>query len=470
MSAEPRFATKRDPTRDTLGPEVIKIMRLLGWDPMPWQEMVADVAYEIDDNGELVYSEIIEEVPRQAGKTSLTLASQVHRATEMHRRIGKPQSSLYFAQKGQDARNKLVEEHIPILDASPFKPLYRPILRNGNEGIFWRTGSRHHVAAPTAKAGHGGTNDLVHIDEAFIHQDETLEQGVKPTMITRRSGQLWVVSAAGTEKSIYLKNKIELGRECVRRGLQEGICYFEWSAEDDADPADRKVWEENHPAIGHTIRTKDLEGHFRSMKIEEFARAYLCIWPKKTKPLVIPAEKWEACSDPAKAVPNPVSFAVDVSPNRSTACVAASGRLPDGRIVVEIIRHEGGTSWVVDYVQERLCKNPNSTAWLDPGASAGSLLPEFERKKVPIRLLTNTDVGRSAGFFVDQVNDKKLVHRNELVLNVALAGAVQRKLSDKWAWGRQEGVDITPLVSVTLAAWAVESAPEHKRFKMWDDE
>lgn len=466
MTAEPRFATKRDETRETLGPQVMKVMEALGYRPMPWQRELASIAYELDSDQSLAYSEVIAVVPRQAGKTSLALGVQVHRATAMRKRLESPQRSLYLAQKGLDARNKLVEEHLPILQASRFAPHFTSILRTGNEGIQWNNGSYHHVGAPTAKAGHGGTLDLVQIDEAFVHATNDIEQGVKPTMITRESSQMWIVSAAGNEKSIYLKNKVEMGRETVRQGLQEGICYVEFSADENEDDLeDPQIWAQVHPAIGHTIKAKDLKADFRSMPREEFNRAYLGIWSKKTKPRVVPAEKWDECANVELVPLDPVCFALDVAFDRSSACISVAGRSNDGRIVVEVLRHEQGTGWVVEAVQFLLSKYRNSTISVDPGSSAGSLLPFFERQNINPRLLTTQDVGRSAGFFVDQVNDRKLVHRDDFALNVALGGATQRKIGDKWGWGRTPGVDITPLVSCTFAAWALETAPPAR--KLW---
>lgn len=60
--APPQYATPRNPDRDTYGPEVCAVMRRLGFDPMPWQQHVLDVAFEHED-GKLCYREIDEVVP-----------------------------------------------------------------------------------------------------------------------------------------------------------------------------------------------------------------------------------------------------------------------------------------------------------------------------------------------------------------------------------------------------------------------
>ena len=463
--AAPAYATRRDPSRDTYGPEVCKIMRRLGYDPMPWQRYELDVAFE-HVNGKLVYRQVVEVVPRQAGKTAKGLAVQVHRATTMAKRLKQPQRSLYTAQRHTDARAKLLEEHHPLLDASPYGPHVTLIRTTSNEGLKWDNGSLHHIAAPSWKAGHGGSIDLVHIDEAFVLENDDVEQGVKPTQITRKSPQMWVTSAAGTTRSAYLRQKVDVGRELARTGQQSGMCYFEWSADGQAvDPMDPKVWAQVHPAIGFTIDAEAIAADAVSMKPEEFARAYLAIWPSLTPARIVPEDQWTGCADPTSQCGDPVHFALDVSPSRDMAAVSAAGRRPDGLSHVELIRHEHGVGWVVGYVQDLLSRHPRSTISVDTVGAAASLLPDFERKRVPVRMLTTSDVARSMGMFLDQVAEGRLRHRDQVALNVALGSAGRRRIGDKWAWARGDG-DITALVSATLALWSMETTIEPKKFKM----
>ncbi len=463
--AAPQYATQRNPNRDTYGPEVVSVMRKLGFDPMPWQQYELDVAFEHDDDGQLVYREVIELIPRQAGKTAKVLATQVHRATRMSKRLG-PQRSIYTAQTHGDAWEKMLEEHVPILDASPYAPFFRVSRKNGHEGINWETKSRHRIVAPTRKAGHGGSLDLVQIDEAFALTSDDVEQGTKPTQITRRSPQYWVISAAGNERSTYLRNKLEVGREFARRGVDRGVAYFEWSADGlDVDPDDPKVWASVHPAVGFTISTDAIAADHASMQPQEFRRAYLAMWPQAGKPRIVSDALWRSCVDPQSQVPDPVCFAIDVAPDRSMAAVAAAGRREDGALHVEVIRHDHDTDWVPEFVDGLLKRHRKSSLALDTIGAAASLLPELQRRKIPHRLLNTSDAARSAGFLVDSVKAGRLKHLDQPELNVAVASAGTRKIGDKWAWARGD-TDITPLVASTLALWSLETSPEPRKFRM----
>src|SRR6185437_684665 len=195
----PRWQTPRNPSRVTLGPRVAQASALLGKPFMPWQSLVSDVSHEVDpETGQLWYREVIITVPRQSGKTTLVLATAVRRA------LGHPipQVITYTAQSRIKAREKWEDEHLPILERSPLAPFFRVRKTTGNEAILWRNGSRHGIDASTDKAGHGPTIDLGVLDEAFAHADSRVEQGLKPSMVTRPGAQLLILSTAGTAASV----------------------------------------------------------------------------------------------------------------------------------------------------------------------------------------------------------------------------------------------------------------------------
>lgn len=465
--APPQYATRRNFDRPTWGPEVARSMRRLGFDPMPWQLYALDVAYEYDpDTGKLCYRDVIEVVPRQAGKTSKVLGVQVHRATTMAKRLRRPQRSIYTAQRHLDARAKLLEEHVPLIEASPYGRFATAQRSTGSEGIEWANGSQHHIAAPTWKAGHGGSIDLAQVDEAFALQSDEVEQGVKPAQITRKNAQFYVTSAAGDHRSTYLRGKLEVGRELARQGADRGTAYFEWSADGlDLDPDSPATWRAVHPGVGFIIDEDALAADHASMKPAEFARAYLAVWPSRERPRIVTQESWAACADRDSVCGDAVCFAIDVSVDRSMAAVSAAGRRQDDALHVEVLAHEPGTGWVVEYVQGLLSRHKRSTLSVDTIGAAATLLPELERRRVPVRMLNTSDVARSMGLFLDAIAQGRLRHRDQASLNLALAGADKRRIGDKWAWARGDG-DITPLVSATLALWSLETKVEPRRFKM----
>lgn len=421
---------------------------------MPWQQYVADVALEVDpETGLLVYRELILTVPRQSGKSTLILALGTHRALG----FGDRQVIRYGAQTRNDARQKWEDDYVEALEASPLRKLFRVRKTNGNEAILFRNRSRWGITANTEKSGHGGTLDLAFLDEAFSQIDNRLEQAFKPAMVTRPQPQFWVVSTAGTDDSVYLIGKRDRGRQLVEDGVTKGVAYFEWSAPDDADPADRAVWRSCMPALrcnGGIIEEDAIEADFRSMELIEFQRAYLNQWPDRNAvDPVIPHETWAALADPASQVSGGLVFALDATPDRSAAAIAVAGRRADGNGHVEVVDARAGTGWVVERVLE-LQERHKPSAWvLDPASAAGAWLPALQEAGIEPVLVTGREMGQACGaLFEDVVENGAFRHLDQPQLNAALSGARKRPLGDAWAWHRRDSsTDISPLVAVTLA-------------------
>lgn len=449
----PRWATRRRPERSTLGPRVAEVAEQLGTPLMPWQRFVADTALEIDPaTGRLAYREIGLTVPRQSGKTTLILALAVHRALGFD---GQRQVIAYGAQTRNDARIKWEDEHVLALERSRvFRKLFSVRKTNGNEAILWKNGSKHGIVANTEKSGHGATLDLGFLDEAFSQVDNRMEQAFKPAMITRPQPQLWVVSTAGTDASVYLKQKMTAGRAQAEADSDRGLAYFEWSAPEDADPADPATWRGCMPALGHTITEEAIASDFSSMELPEFQRAYLNQWPdRNAHSPVFPPNVWAAIADTGSRVADPVVFAVDATPERSSAAVSAAGRRADGVGHVEIADARPGTGWLLDRIVE-LNRSHRPAAWVvDPASASGSLLPALQDKGIEPVLVTGREMAQACGqFYEDVVESKAFRHRDQPALNRALEVAQRRRLSDAWAWDRRSsGDDISPLVAATLA-------------------
>ena len=221
----PRFATPRTASRPTIGEALARVGAVLGSPPLAWQRLVMDVAGELLPDGRPAYREVRVTVPRQQGKTAgLLLPVMVHRALA----FGRPQRILYTAQDRNHARDKWAEQ-VDQLDRSPLRRLYTVRRSNGSERIRWRTGSTHGITATGETSGHGFTLDLGVIDEAWSQVDDRLVQSMRPAMVTRRDAQLWIVSTAGTDDSVFLRERVDDGRARVEAGERADVAYFEWS-------------------------------------------------------------------------------------------------------------------------------------------------------------------------------------------------------------------------------------------------
>lgn len=412
---------------------------------MPWQQLVADVGgeYRLDERGQVVpfYREVVVTVPRQSGKTTLVLSWEVQRTLgwQLAQRVA------YTAQTGWDARKKLIDDQAPILMRSPLSPTVRQVLRGaGNEGISFHNGSRIDVMATSESAGHGRTVDLGVIDEAFSDTDARREQAILPAMATRRAGQLLVVSTAGTDASLYLIQKVANGRLAVDRDKREGIAYFEWSADADADIDNHDTWWSCMPALGHTISIEVVQHARQTMSEGEFRRAFLNQWTA-TEQAVIPAVTWEAACTDRDAPDAGIAIGVAMDHDRGGMSVVVAGK---GREqVVELVDNAGLEAIA------KMARQFRATVLLDSTGPEASLEPELVALNATVRKLSASEVADACGAFYDDIADRKLRIRRHMLLDQAVTTARKQPTGDKWRWMRRDGAPVAPLVAATLAHW-----------------
>jgi hypothetical protein len=477
LACPPLWGMPRRLDRPTLGPKAARVMGRLGYPPMPWQRYTLDVALEVDPvTGLLAYRNVGLSVMRQQGKTQELLGVQVHRVKAWPR-----QRAIYAAQTRSMARERLQDEWLPTLDGSRLAGQYRARLANGNEAIIWQsTRSKIGITANTEEAGHGPPLDLGVIDEAFAHQDARLEQAFSPAMLTRPNAQLWWASAGGTERSVWLNGKRAAGRALVeelwRGGLQldawPRTAYFEWFAPDDWPRDDPETWRRCMPALGHTVTEDTIQAELEKFAATpgEFDRAYLNRTRKAEPPkdVNVPTAEWARCVDKASKPGADLALAVDVSPRRDWASIGVASLRPDGRIHLELADRRAGTDWVVG-AAVRIANRRNAVAVaVDRVGPAGALLDDLRRaglaepgdparpERGQLAIPRTSDVTAACGQLADAIRQFGVAHIDQGPLTAAVNGARTRPLGDAWAWHRRGAqVDISPLVAVTLARWAL---------------
>lgn len=479
-SCIPRFATPRNEDFPTLGPQVGEIARRLGKPLMPWQQAAADVAYEYDpDSGLFRYDEANITVPRQSGKTTITLAKKVHRLTVLARQWG-PQRSTYTAQTRLAARKKLERDfaetlrssrafrEVPNAKARPTKGTeWRLSLNNGSEAIQFGAGSFLQIDAPKRTSGHGDTLDDGTIDEAFAHEDDTVEAAMRPAMATRRNAQLWVISTAGDGRSKYLWRKVLAGRRAAETGEHGRVCYIEYSAPEDADPGDPATWWGCMPALGHTITEDFVRGEWdRAQRkgpegVDSFLRAYLNLWPDvpildDTGTSVLPA--WPSLAVHDDQRPNAPVFAVETTLDQAWTAIGLAGPRSDLRSQVELVDYRPGSTWAVQRlveIRDGHDGKPGIGAFpvvIDPREPAGALIAELERQGFTVIRPSSQDVAHACASFFNATTDGSVVHIGQPDLDESVKVARQRPLSDAWSWDRK-GRNVAALFAVTLALW-----------------
>jgi len=478
--APPRFGTERNPQRETRGARPAKIGQALGQPHMPWQRYVDDIVCEVDPaTGFPWYRTVIMVVTRQEGKTTIVRDNAITGAMQRS-----DEFVVYTAQSRLKALERLelnfynpLRRHLPsLLEPRRNKSMPGWVGKTGSEHISLINDSRIAIDAVKDDSGHGSTIGRAFIDEAFVHRDGTIEQGLRPAMLTRADGQMWITSAAGTrDKSLYLWEKLQLGRALVeRRDPNSRIAYFEWSVPDDADRADPAVWASALPALGHTITLDTIRAEFEAMANDPdgFDRAYLGRWPgTKPKDPEIPIAAWRACAMPGHLIDDPIDYdaatpvlVIDTSPDREWTSISVTGKSTDplARVCSRLAGYEHGVTWAPAFAEEVRARTGATTVYLAGDGAAASLQRDLEDRGFQVELISSANITIACGAHYDAVLSGDFRHVDEKEINAALAAAVKRTVSDRWRWWRGKSLgDISPLYAVALGYWAFLESREN---------
>lgn len=459
VSAPPRYATRRSPELLTFGPQVAQVSARLGQPFMPHQALISDVANEIVQDPETGlwvwrYPTVIVTTPRQAGKTTTLQATNAHRCMTMpdHR-------VWYTAQTGLAARDVWYEWETALGTAMPGRWSFRRSA--GQETARWKA-NRSFIRAfpPTPQSLHSKQGDTIELDEVWaleLQAGDSLIQATVPTQATRPHRQLWILSTAGDDSSVWWRSWVEKGRQAVD-DPDSGIAYFEWSASDDMDVTDPDTWPLFHPAYGHTQDQAAMQAALEQMGPVEFARAFGNRWPAAK---VSWRASWPSCATdeqlPASA---PVVFAADSNPSHTHATIAAAGTLESGRHIGEVIDSRAGVHWLKPRLLE-LTRRHRAQVIVHRSGPLGYMIDELKAAGVHVIETTTADYSAAIARVITLTVSGSLGHADDPRLNVAVDNAVLRDTGDRQVLTRRDlAVDISPFVAFT---WAVWHAAEPKR-------
>jgi hypothetical protein len=445
----------------------------MGWPLMPWQRIVADVATEIDPATDLfAYSTVGLTVPRQAGKTTLT------GATMEHRTIYRPRSRVWYtAQTREIARDWLINEHVPGLEISPLQPYARVRRSAGSEGITYPHGGMLRVFAPLPGALHSKQSDLVVVDEAWAHgleRGRQLDQAIVPTQATREGAQVWKVSTAGDENSLWLWDTVTKGRAAVEAGRRSGMAYFEWSCPDELDPCASSSWEQYHPAYAITIGVAQMRAALEELGPAGFARAYGNRWPEgmgsAASPPRIPPGRWAAVQvPPISSVPAGVTIALgfDTDRDRSSGAIAVAWH-ERGRLRCELIETRAGTGWMAERLGELTARYVPVGIGYPADSPALDIADTLATTGAPIGVIRGRDWPAACAGWLAAVTERRIAVGEHPALAAAAEVAPGRDSGDGgWAWARRGAVaSIAPVVAATAACWALEH-PSAEEVASW---
>jgi len=475
LKCKPQFATRRTKACATKGDEVAEIARLLGFELMPWQKYVADVALELDGDGRPRYREVVVTVPRQCGKSILLLCVVLHRMLVW----GDPQTVTYNAQGAVDASHFWRRHWDRLRDSGFDKRSGLTFAGSVADTRLQGRGSVMRCLTSSPASGHGMTIDLAVVDEAMAFVSDDREQALLPAMRAVPDAQLWIVSTMGDEHSVWFNRKVRRGRSrVVFENGKPGSAYFEWGAPETADPDCEEVWQRAIPAIGHTIHLPQLRLEREAMPDKEFRRAALNQMYMNEASSIVPWDYWQkvCVGSPSKGgvldVEGPVFVGVEAHPDRRSTfiCVSVSGW-------VQVVCEGEGVDWLAEWLISfnEIRGRRGMTVVAAKASTVAAQLLVAESRGVKIDLRTIGQVAAACGGFYDACLSRGRfgvrVVRDD-VLDDAMRAGCRRWTSGGWVWAPadKDGEDVSALMAAALAfdGWRrAEEAPPMRLPTVW---
>lgn len=466
-----KYATARTPSNQTLGPAAARTSLALGEPFMPWQQLVADVALELDPDrpGCWRYPLVVITVPRQAGKTTLMRAIRTTVALVRARRV-----ILMTAQTGKDAKkqwNKLVARATDR--QSPLAPFAAVRQSQGSEALTLPNGSAISPFAPTPKSVHGDTVHLWDIDEAWAFsadEGQALIDALDPTQITVPDRQAFLFSTQGTADSAWWAEYVAAGRAATADPTAR-MAYFEWSAPTDEDGAPIEPYAPDtvasfHPAVGHTQALPDLMDKAKG-PAAVWQRAYLNLAPGKgaANASGIDPAGWAELGLPEHgggAQPRPagaqVSIGYAVAGDRSGASIWAAW--PAGeRTHLQLVASQPGAAWLPGALVELQRTLAPRVIVANDGGLTRNATAEARRLGVQVTTYGVRDYTEASTALVAAVADGELSHDGAQGLADAIDVAVLRPMGGSRGYdARASGGPIDHLQAALVAHHAAQAA------------
>lgn len=435
--------------------DVVDLAASYGLTLDPWQENVLEGALGERSDSMWAAKQVGVSVPRQNGKGAIIEARElaglllfgeqmiIHSAHEIRTsQVGFTRIKSYF-ENYDDLRRKVASIGNAI----------------AREYIRLRSGQELRFVTRSKSAIRGFSADCLLLDEGQILNDQAWE-AILYTVSARPNHQIWLLGTPPTE----VDDGIVFDRFRTRgiEGKDHRSAWFEWSADPGADLDDPRAWAQANPALGVRILHENVIAERAVASDEGFARERLGMWADVTTSRVISAESWAACADPNLADSGgEVSIAIDVSPDRSQATIAAAGWTADGVPFVDVVEsRRGDPDWGVQRFVDLVERHQVRSVVIDGVSAANTLIDPLRQRGVTVTVTNAGQMAKACGQFFDAVMDGRFRHLDQPLLNTALSVARRRQIGDSgWGWSRKNSEsDITAVTAATLALWGLTTS------------
>lgn len=440
---------------------------MLGLPLTPQGEKVAGVLEARRGEG-VRYSEAVVQMPRRAAKTTSIWSVLIGRA------MTRPGFRCVTTAQSGTIASGIILEHGSLLEARGFGGFdprrtdrVNPdlgdgtcrLLRNGGrERLEFANGSRIWVVPPEAGAVRSAAADCIVIDEAGEHEGAkgtAFLDAVRPLMDTRGPlAQLIIAGTPGRTRDGMFWSALRSARAGTDR--DQGV--VDYSAADDEDPEDRKVWRRVHPGPSSGLTPmKVLEKRRGQMDIIQFSREYLCVWPADATTGALDVTTWHTRgTDFPDERPGRSVIAIDAPKEQTCCAVVEVWRGEDGVARAEVLAFRPGVSWAARFAHKAALAARAPVVFDEIGGNV-TIAAEIRRLRPAVKVepLRTREVGGAAQLLATEIREGRFEHFEQPDLTSAVEACSWRPMGrDGRAFGRRPGFgEISPAVATSFGLW-----------------
>jgi hypothetical protein len=417
----------------------------IGWGFDPWQDAAGRLILAKGANGRWAADLSILSIPRQVGKSYL-LGCIIFALCLLNPRLRVIWTSHHTATTEEMfeamkdlAAHKRVAPHVAKCIT----------LQGSRWRIAFRNGARVDFGARSQGFGRGKARVGVLVLDEFQHITARALANLAPTTNTSDNP---LILCAGTPPAPEVSGEaFKLRRKSALEGLSDDTLYVEFSADQGADPDDRKQWAKANPSFPKRTRERAFLLLKKILEPDDFMREALGVWDADTNRPVMP--NWPQCATTNESTDvAALGIAVDIDRVWVSLAASSSGDVPHLGSVWRR-RLDTDRAFIVSEVA-RIQGETGCAVMLDRKGPAASLEDDLAEAAVYVTGASLDDYVQACNDLRDAVEAKQVEHGAYTDLDAAVAAAALRPVGDgRDVWARRNG-DISMLEAVTFAMFA----------------
>lgn len=443
--------------------------------PHPWQNLVLDDWLAIDNNGKLIHSFCVLEVPRQNGKTGVSDLRETWGLVKRGEQILHTAQEFQTAKKAFDRLRKKFgkRKNDPFAEYPELNALVDHYTVSSGQMVLDLINGGHiefRTRGNNSDMGRGGTFDLVVIDEAQAYTEEQ-DASLSPLNSAAPSGSPQTI-LMGTPPILFQGKGVVFARaiENMKNNPSKGDCIHLWSSDSIGDIHDVDRWYQLNPSLGFQLIEEAIAKDAAKMSADTFAREHLGFLAKsqKAENFALDHKAWKACASNEMKPEGKTAYGVKFSADGTLVCLCGAVIGPDGRSRISLIDIKPtalGIRWLADWLNARYTRA--ACVVIDGKNGVDVLIDKVSdvwRAKGSIIKPTSKDVIAAVGMLTDAVNEGSLTwYEKQDILNESATTSIKRPFSGGWGFG---GDNPTPIEACALALYGVKTCKRDPQKKM----